>query len=158
MGRHDVEGITESQARAEFLSHLLRDIKALDYMLANGQIESGITRIGAEQEFCLTDKQWQPAMNAPEILETIEDKHFTSELARYNLEINLDPLELKGSCFSDMEADLRRLLKLAKSKVEAQDSRIVLTGILPTIGLKQLEMDYMTPSPRYYALNDMIKK
>lgn len=158
MGRHDVEGITESQARAEFLSHLLRDIKALDYMLANGQIESGITRIGAEQEFCLTDEQWQPAMNAPEILETIKDEHFTSELARYNLEINLDPLKLEGSCFSDMEADLRRLLKLAKSKVEAQDSRIVLTGILPTIGLKQLEMDYMTPSPRYYALNDMIKK
>ena len=158
MGRHDVEGITESQARAEFLSHLLRDIKALDYMLANGQIESGITRIGAEQEFCLTDDQWQPAMNAPQILDTIEDEHFTSELARYNLEINLDPLKLEGKCFSNMEADLKKLLKLAKSKVEAQDSRIVLTGILPTIGLKQLEMEYMTPSPRYYALNDMIKK
>ena len=99
MGRHDVEGITESQTRAEFLSHLLRDIKALDYMLANGQIESGITRIGAEQEFCLTDDQWQPAMNAPQILDTIEDEHFTSELARYNLEINLDPLKLEGKCF-----------------------------------------------------------
>lgn len=157
MGRHDVEGITESQARAEFMSHVLRDIKALDYMLAKGQIESGITRIGAEQEFCLTDAEWQPAFNAPEILETIEDDHFTSELARYNLEINLDPLKLEGKCFSKMEADLKSLLKLAKEKVEAQDSRIVLTGILPTIGPKNLELIYMTPSPRYYALNEMIK-
>lgn len=158
MGRHDVEGITERQARAEFLRHLLRDIKALDYMLANDQIESGITRIGAEQEFCLTDSNWQPATNAPEVLKTIEDEHFTSELARYNLEINLDPLELKGKCFSKMESELKRLLAIAKEKVEAQDSRVVLTGILPTINPKHLELDYMTPSPRYYALNDMIKK
>ncbi|WP_087525096.1 hypothetical protein [Gilvibacter sp. SZ-19] len=103
MGRHDVAGLTQSQAKAEFLAHLLNDIKALDHLLATGQIESGITRIGAEQEFCLTDAQWQPAHNAPEILAEITDPHFTSELARYNLEINLDPLKLEGKCFSEME-------------------------------------------------------
>ncbi len=157
MGRHDVAGLTQSQAKAEFLAHLLNDIKALDHLLATGQIESGITRIGAEQEFCLTDAQWQPAHNAPEILAEITDPHFTSELARYNLEINLDPLKLEGKCFSEMEQALKGHLQLAKKHVEAAGSRILLTGILPTIGPKHLELDYMTPSPRYYALNDMIK-
>lgn len=34
-----------------------------------------------------------------QLLELLEDPHFTTELARFNLEINLDPLPFGGTAF-----------------------------------------------------------
>jgi len=151
--------VRESKSKkAKFIGHLLDDVKALEYMLENGLIETGITRIGAEQEFCLVKKDWRPADNSEEILKQINDPHFTTELARYNLEINLDPIELKGDCFSKMERQLTQLLSRAEKAAEKNNTNIILTGILPTITKSHLQLDYITPKPRYYALNDRMMK
>ncbi|NND62272.1 MAG: CBS domain-containing protein [Flavobacteriaceae bacterium] len=154
MGEQSVKKIQTEEKRAEFIKHLLDDIKAMEWMLENDVIESGITRIGAEQEFCLVSNDWRPAKNSVEILAEINDPHFTTELARYNLEINLDPIELKDDCFTKVENQTRALLDKADPIAEKHGSKIVLTGILPTIGKTQLHLDYITPMPRYLALNE----
>ena len=53
-----------------------------------------------------------PADSAPEItsVAALPDPHFTFELTRSNLEINLDPRPLEGSCFSEMHRQLNTLL------------------------------------------------
>ncbi len=158
MGEHKGISRENNQARTAFIQHLLNDIRALELMLAQNLIESDINRIGSEQEFCLVTDNWRPAKNAGDILRTINDDHFTTELARYNLEINLDPVELKGNCFTQMEAQLRALLKKANVAAAQHGSRVVTTGILPTISKNELEFDYMTPNPRYWALNDVMKE
>ena len=99
MGEHEVNNQVGESSRSKFIKHLLEDIAALEEMIQNGQIEDDIVRIGAEQEFCLLNENWRPSLKALEILEQINDPHFTTELARYNLEINLDPYELKGGLF-----------------------------------------------------------
>lgn len=157
MGQHNVFSITDSESRAKFIFKLLNDLKALEYMLDNDHIERDIVRIGAEQELCLTNQEWRPANNATDILEAINDPHFTTELARYNLEINLDPLELDGDCFSKMQTNLEQFLKKAEQIAAQHGSHIVLTGILPTLTRSHVDLEYMTPSPRYYALNDVLK-
>lgn len=157
MGDHNVNSGLSHELRAEFIEHLLTDIKSLETMLDQGLIEDNISRIGAEQEFCLVTDNWRPSKKSVEILEAINDSHFTTELARYNLEINLDPLELKEKCFSDYEKSLNFYLSQAAKIAKKYGDRVLLTGILPTISKNELEMEYMTPSPRYYALNDMIK-
>ncbi|MEW7290707.1 CBS domain-containing protein [Aquimarina sp. 2304DJ70-9] len=157
MGEHNVKRQTNRKDRAEFIEHLLDDIKALEIMLEKGVIEDNIIRIGAEQEFCLVNSNWRPAKNAEEILKNINDSHFTTELAKYNLEINLDPLELKTNCFSKVENELNRLLNKAKGVGEKLDTKIVLTGILPTIRKRHLELEYMTPNPRYHILNEILR-
>ncbi len=157
MGEHNVHNHIDQKKRAEFINHLLDDIKALEIMLKQGLIEDDITRIGAEQEFCLVNSNWRPAKNAQEILAAINDRHFTTELARYNLEINLDPLELKGDCFTKLQNELNRLLIKAKKTAANYDTYILLTGILPTIRKHHLELEYMTPNPRYRALNTILR-
>ena len=157
MGELQVKGISSEKNRPEFIKHLIDDISALELMLQQGLIEDDIIRIGSEQEFCLVDKHWRPAKNADEILASINDPHFTTELAKYNLEINLDPIELKNDCFKVVKEQLETLLSKAKSHAEKKNTKVLLTGILPTISKKELELDYMTPIPRYWALNDMIK-
>lgn len=157
MGEHNVKILDAKKARSVFIQHLVKDVQALEYMLQHDLIEKDIIRIGAEQEFCLVDSNWRPAINSGAILKAIDDVHFTTELARYNLEINLDPIPLQGDCFQQMAHQLNTLLKVAREKSEALDSKVVLTGILPTITQTELEFEYMTPNVRYWALNEQLK-
>lgn len=158
MGDHNINIKEGDRARVDFLAHLLDDLKSLDHMLKKGMIEDDIVRIGAEQEFCLVDEQWRPAVNALDVLKEIDDPHFTTEIARYNLEINLDPLELNGDVFAIAEDQVRTLLKKAQKAAKKNKSNIILTGILPSISKHQLKLEYMTPDKRYYALNDVLKE
>lgn len=156
MGEQKVNIQESDEKKTEFIRHLLDDVKALEYMLEHQLFEKGITRIGAEQEFCLVTEDWRPAKNSIGILEDINDPHFTTELACFNLEINLDPVELKDNCLSKIQQQLQELLKKASIAAEKNDSKIVLAGILPTISKAHLNFDYITPMPRYYALNQKL--
>ncbi|MEM7298533.1 MAG: CBS domain-containing protein, partial [Bacteroidota bacterium] len=88
----------------------------------------------------------------------LDDDHYTTEIAKFNLEVNLDPFELHSDCFSKMDRQLRDLLNKAGDVCDGRDTKILLTGILPTITKNELVFDYMTPNPRYWALNEMMKK
>ena len=136
---------------------MLNDIKALERMLDERQIESGITRIGPEQELCLVGDDWKPAMNNMLLLDEIKDEHYTTEIARFNLEINLDPQVFKTDCFRRMENQLRDLLKKGRKVAGKHNTKIMVTGILPTLQQKDLSFEFMTPNPRYEALNNIIR-
>lgn len=157
MGTQNISIHTNLEERKQFLRNLLDDVQALDRMLKEGLIEKKVKRIGAEQEFCLVDEQFKPSIKALDILNTVNDDHFTSELAKYNLEINLDPYRLEKNCFSAMEKELRRLLNKVDDIAEKQNNKVILTGILPSITKEYVGLDFMTPKPRYFALGDIIK-
>ena len=119
MGEHSIRIAGYSEERSAFLQHLLHDVQALDLMVERGLIETGIARIGAEQEFFLVDRHFKPTRNGPEILAQLNDPHFATELARYNLEINLDPLPLQGDCLKKMEGQLYQLLEAGQRSSRA---------------------------------------
>jgi predicted nucleotidyltransferase len=58
------------------MQRVLRDLVALETMLAEGMFETDVRRIGAEQEFVLVDRAYQPAAVGPELLGLIEDPRF----------------------------------------------------------------------------------
>lgn len=158
MGNLNVVKLNSKKDRANYIHQLTKDIKALEYMLENDMIEKAPLRIGAEQEFCIVDNEFNPNNNSLEILEKINDPHFTTEIGNYNLEINLDPFELTGSCFSKLHKQLENLLAKAKQVAAEKDSKIVLTGILPTLGLKHISVENMTKIQRYSVLDEAIKE
>jgi len=157
MGELNVKKLTQNEEKVGYIDQLLTDIEALEYMLENKMFKKTPVRIGAEQEFCLTDENWEPTNIADKILEDINDPHFTSELTLYNLEINLDPLVLNDQCFSELHKQLRELIDKAKSSAAKHGTKVILTGILPTVDTKYLETSYMTPLTRYRVLNEAIK-
>ncbi len=158
MGSQAVKPIKTKKQQKEFVSYLLKDLKALEQMIQTDAFEKGIQRIGAEQEMCIIDKYYRPSFNALEILDKINDPHFTTELGLFNLEANLDPLVLKGKCFTDLENDLYTLLEKArKAANNIEKNKIILTGILPTFQRKDLVFENMTPYERYKTLNDMMR-
>ncbi len=106
MGEHAVIQELDEQKEQMFMKALLDDLRALDYMLDNDLIESGVRRIGAEQEMFLVDENLRPAPVSVEVLQHAKDPRLTTEIARFNLEANLTPLGLSGNCFSQLEAEL----------------------------------------------------
>jgi len=154
MGELDVKRGVEPNELRVFMQRLLRDVRAFEVMLDSGAFETGVRRIGAEQEVFIVDGQGRPAGLALELLERLDDPHFTTELARFNLEFNLDPQEFGGDCLRRMEHDVNTLLRKARVAARSLDANVLLTGILPTLTKKDLSIDNMTPIPRYHALND----
>jgi predicted transcriptional regulator len=159
MGSQSVIAIKTQKDRKDFVLHLLNDIEAFEFMIENNLFETGIQRVGAEQEICIVDKDFRPSTKALEILEKINDTHYTTELALFNLEINLDPFELKNTCFSDLEHQLKTLLnKGYKVAEEIENNKLILSGILPTLRKKDLVFKNVTPFKRYKTLNKVLKK
>jgi CBS domain-containing protein/gamma-glutamylcysteine synthetase len=158
MGTHDVHQEHDPEHKRRFITHLLHDVQALEDMIASGLIESGVRRIGAEQELFLVDSSWRPAPVALEVLDAVQDPHFTTELGRFNLEINLEPLSFTGDCLSQMEGALNALLRKLRGAAHRQAAEVVLAGILPTLRKSDLSLANMTPKPRYVALSDAMNQ
>jgi len=157
MGELKVEPLIGSKKKQEYITHLLNDLEALEQMLTQGMFNENPIRIGAEQEFCLVNEKWDPSNKALELLKALNDPYFTTEIALYNLEINLDPLVFTGDCFSKMHNQLNDLLSKARTEAAKQNLKVLLTGILPTVDSRHLHTSYMTPVKRYKVLNRMIR-
>ena len=152
----DVNGAltTPDQTRA-FSKALLRDLRALERMLDEGLIESGMRRIGAEQEMFLVNAGWRPTPAALRVLEKL-DGPFGTELALFNLEANVEPRLLEGRCFKDLEARLEELVSQVREAAAELGDQVVLTGILPTLSKSDVTLDNLTPTKRYKALDDAL--
>ena len=154
----DVEPDLSPEAIRGFTKAILRDLQALEKMLAEGMIESGVRRFGAEQEVFLVGSGYRPAPVAVEVLERLGGDPFTTELARYNLEMNLDPQLLEGRCFTALEQEIHGLLEQLRAAAAAEGAEVCLAGILPTLNKSDLTVENITPRARYYALNEALTK
>lgn len=157
MGQDVVPKLSPDAIRT-FTRALLRDLQALERILAEGLIESGVRRFGAEQEMFLVSRGWRPAPLAVEVLEGLDDPAFTTELARFNLEANLSPRVLEGDCFSQMHAEVDSLVGQVREVAARHGAEVALAGILPTLTKSDLALDNITPRARYHALNEAMFK
>ncbi|WMX14133.1 MULTISPECIES: CBS domain-containing protein [unclassified Aureispira] len=159
MGEERVK-LASSQGKDEmrnFVRQLLNDVEALEYMLKNDWFEDDVKCIGAEQEMCLINKHYKPAYKAMDILKDFHPEWLTTELAKFNLELNLSPQVFEGTALSKMETELRDYLNQVDNAASKHDTRILLTGILPSLRKFDLSMDQLTPKPRYHALMTALK-
>ena len=154
MGDKSVSAHLHGDELRSFMSRILDDLRALERLVAEGHIESGVRRIGAEQEVVLVDSHFRPAPAAMQILPRLADAHFTNELGLFNLEMNLDPLVFGGRCLHELERRTEALLAQLRTVTDDMDLAVVLSGILPTFRKSDLDMRMMTPLPRYRNLND----
>ena len=153
MGEHNVEQHADETKAHAFMKALLEDLRALAYMLQDGRVESGVRRIGAEQEMFLIDRYLRPAPVSLEVLKQANDSRLTTEIARFNLEANLTPLELNHNCFTRLEEELTEVIELARASAATQNADVLLSGILLTLQKSDLTLDNITPVARYYELN-----
>ena len=159
MGAPNVKATSTAKQLQTFEKHLLNDIHALNKMLKEGMFEIDKTRIGAEQEFCLVDKHYKPAGKNIEMMDLLEGNPlFTTELARFNMEINASPQIFSKNCLSIMEKEILDNLDAAHQAADSLGIKVILTGILPTLRKFDFSIHNLTPYERYYALCESINK
>lgn len=158
MGDLNVRIVSNQKQLNNFTKYLLKDLQALEKMLEDNWFNTSPMHIGAEQEMCLVDENYKPSPKSLEVLNDLNDKTFTTELAKFNLEANIDPLVYEKDCFSVLENNLNALLKKVSAAAANHHSEVVLTGILPTIRKFDLDLENLTPLDRYFALVKAINK
>lgn len=154
MGEHRVHDTSDEQRTRTFMRAMLDDIRALEMMIDKGLIERDVRRVGVEQEMYIVDAHDYPAPVSDRVLRAIDDARFGTELARFNLEANLDPCPLGGDFLRTMEASLKSVLAQADRAANTVGACIVLTGILPTLQNEHVTLANLTPEVRYQCLND----
>jgi CBS domain-containing protein len=150
MGLQTAQGVEQ---RRQAVNWMLRDLHALERMLADDMFDDGMPCIGAEQEMFLVDSDWRPAPLCMEMLDRLPSA-FTTELGAYNLECNLPPLAFDGDCLAQLDDQLDDFVTQADEVATELDAGVVLTGILPTLRKSDLGLHNMAPRRRYHALNE----
>ncbi len=137
-----------------FVRNLLRDVQAFEYMLEHDWFETDPIRIGAEQEMCIVDaRTFKPLYINMQVLDKMKRYNWvTTELAQFNLEINLTPRLFTGKCLSEMDKENLSYLQKIREVLRDFHAEICLTGILPTLRKPDLDIRNLTPKPRYKAL------
>ena len=158
MGEHNVHRDADPSVLREFTNHLIQDVRALELMLHEDMFETGVRRIGAEQELFMVDERGEPAPIIEEVLERNADERIVTELTKFNIEFNMEPLQYGSDCFQEMERATGELIEKVRGLTQEAGGDIAMTGILPTAHLSDFALDYMTPRPRYYALNDALSR
>lgn len=158
MGEQKVSLVNDQKQMQRFVKSLLNDVSALEYMLENDWFESDVTRIGAEQEMVMVNKfTYKPSLVAMEALGQMEEFPWVeTELAKFNLETNLEPRVFSGNCFAMLEQENSWKLNKIQEVLDGMDTSLVLTGILPTLRKYHLDMQNLTPKKRYYALMEAL--
>lgn len=158
MGEQRVSQLSDNRHMNKFIKMLLDDVEAMSIMLKGGHFEDDIVRIGAEQEMVLVDKaSYKPAPVAIQAMDLMKELDWVeTELARFNLEINLDPRVFTGTALSELEQEITWKLNTISNHLDQLDTALMLTGILPTLRKYDLDINNLTPKVRYKALMDAI--
>lgn len=150
---------TKNFTREQRLEHRHKVRRCLDVfarMLSHHKFEESASLTGLEIELNLVTPDGEPAMKNAQVLQAIADPAFQTELAKYNIELNVPPAPLPGTAVFDLEADLRRSLNKAEEQARSQGTSIAMIGILPTLQPEHLVGDWMSANPRYQAIEEAV--
>jgi hypothetical protein len=142
--------------RQRYRQKVKRSLDVFAQMLAGSRFDAERRSFGLEIELNLTDDRGDPAHVNAAVLESIANADFQTELARFNVEINVPPRLLGGNVLSELEREVRASLNHAEERARTVGAHMVLTGILPTITPEHLTQDSFSDNDRYRLLNEAI--
>src|ERR687893_3228105 len=114
MGDEVAATVFSREDRQRYRQKVKRCLDVLARMLAEARFDAEPGSIGLEIELNLTDEAGDPAMLNARVLEAIADGDFQTELAQFNVEINVPPRSLRGDVFAALERDVRSSLNNAE--------------------------------------------
>ena len=142
--------------RQRYRQKVKRSLDVFAQMLAGSRFDAERRSFGLEIELYLTDDRGDPAHVNAEVLASIANADFQTELAQFNVEINVPPRLLGGTVLSELELEVRDSLNHAEERSRTVGAHMVLTGILPTITPEHLTQDSFSDNDRYRLLNEAI--
>ncbi|MFF6996491.1 glutamate-cysteine ligase family protein [Streptomyces sp. NPDC008313] len=156
MGEKVVAGPFDLSDRRRYREKLQQCLTGLARLLDEQRFDRPRNLMGLEIELNLAGPDGMPRMMNGQVLERIASQDFQTELAMFNLEVNIAPHRLGGRVFDRLAEELRTSLAYAHRKAKELDAGIVMIGILPTLGRDDLVSSNLSDVDRYTLLNDQI--
>ncbi|MEU9183601.1 glutamate--cysteine ligase [Streptomyces sp. NPDC048484] len=156
MGEKVVVGSIGLSDRRRYREKLQQCLEGLARLLAEKRFDRPKNLMGLEVELNLAGPDGMPRMMNAEVLERIASRDFQTELAMFNLEVNIAPHRLEGRVFDRLAEELRTSLAYAHRKANEVEAGIVMIGILPTLARDDLVSANLSDVDRYTLLNDQI--
>ncbi|MEU0968734.1 glutamate--cysteine ligase [Streptomyces sp. NPDC005917] len=156
MGEKVVAGRFDLSDRQRYREKLRGCLSGLERLLVEKRFDRPKNLMGVEIELNLAGADGMPRMLNGQVLERIASRDFQTELAMFNLEVNIAPHRLGGRVFDRLDEELRTSLAYADRKAGEVDAGIVMIGILPTLERDDLVSANLSEVDRYTLLNDQI--
>ncbi|MEU0247988.1 glutamate--cysteine ligase [Streptomyces sp. NPDC006235] len=156
MGRDVPALVFTREDRRRYRAKMQTGLEVLARMLRESSFESERPRVGLEIELNLVDDHGLPAMRSTDVLQAIADPAWSSELGRFNLEIDIPPRELTTGGPGAWEQTIRDALNHAEDRAAAVGAHLIMVGILPTLDEADVSESALSGDPRYRLLNEQI--
>ncbi|MDQ0711494.1 gamma-glutamyl:cysteine ligase YbdK (ATP-grasp superfamily) [Streptomyces luteogriseus] len=156
MGRDVPALVFTREDRRRYREKMHTDLEVLARMLHESGFESERPQVGLEIELNLVDDAGLPVMRNTDVLRAIADPAWSSELGRFNLEINIPPRQLTAGGPGSWEQAIRDALNHAEDRAAAVGAHLIMVGILPTLGEPDVSGSALSGDPRYRLLNEQI--
>jgi len=141
---------------ARFEQRLKMETKTLQRWFKEGVLANQPLKIGFELEAWLLDEELNPAPINEAFIQQLNNPNITPELARFNIEINSQPLPLKQQSLSQMERQLEQSWMACHQQARRMNAHPLMSGTLPTLQKSHLNPRNMSSLKRYQALNDQV--
>jgi hypothetical protein len=140
-----------------FQQRLEQETEWLRSLFAKRAFDNSSRLLGYELELCLADRSGNPSCINTGVINAASNPLFTTELARFNMEINGNVFPYQGNVFNKVEADLAALYQQAEGAAQEFDSQIGMFGVFPSVTEEHLDpANYMTELHRYNLLSQQL--
>ena len=139
-----------------FKRHLQEETRLLGEWFEQELFSERVPVCGLEMEAWLVDAQALPAPVNQRFLERMDDTLVVPELAKFNVELNVDPQPLQGGALGELQRGLQQTWRDCARVAATLDTRLVMIGILPSVSQADLTLTNMSEMKRYLALNDQV--
>ncbi len=140
----------------QFTSHLKEETNLVKSWFENNAFSNSHLVAGYELETWLIDQSGKPAAINEDFLKQANNPLLSPELAKFNVELNVDPEKLSNKVLSSFEAELDKLWQQCAATARSLDSQILGIGILPTLQDSDLTLINISLLDRYKALNEQV--
>ncbi|MDH5393386.1 MAG: glutamate-cysteine ligase family protein [Gammaproteobacteria bacterium] len=139
-----------------FAIKLKNETELLRQWFAESRFESDKLMAGLELEACLVDSNFRPAAVNETFFETADSDYLTPELAKFNIELNVDALPLNTGVLTGLRQSLQQHWHNCRRAAQLMATDVIAVGILPTLTDADLSTENMSKMVRYEALNEQV--
>jgi len=147
---------TELADRRLYRQKLRQCVDAVRRMLAEHRFDGPRAVMGLELELNLVSESGHPVMRNEQVLRAIASSDFQTELAQFNIEVNVAPHRLSGRVLEELREEVDTALRYADRKASEVGARIVMVGTLPTLTDGHTTLGNISADNRYSMLNERI--
>ncbi len=138
---------------------LVAETEFVRSLFAQRAFDNKTRKLGYELELCLVDQEGLPSKFNQEIIEQANNPLLTTELAKFNLEINGHPFIVSHDVFDLIETDLNELYQQVEDAAKKFDVQSGLFGVLPSLRQEHMNTDgYMSELHRYDLISRQLIK